>query len=208
MRLINISLIFFFVFFISIALKAEENYLKINYGITNNDVSVTAVRGTILTDDTDEGFMLSAGSMIGSNWGADFMYYDLGSTSITVDATEIIKINNVNYLAESAGTISNDISGYGMGLILANNDNLLSYYLKAGIHSWDKSGSTTILDNDTGFAGSFYNQGIGGYGGLGIAMNIFEKVAIDIAYDIIGLSNNASLDNNSSLLSAGFRVNF
>jgi hypothetical protein len=208
MKLINIPLVFFLVFFISIAVNAEENYIKINYGITNNDVSVTAFQGTIQTDGEDEGFMLSAGTMIGNNWGLDFMYYDLGSSSIKVDATEIIKIDNVLYEAQSAGTISNDISGYGLGLIVASNKKFLRYYAKAGLHSWDKAGSTTILDNDTAFAGSFYNSGIGGYGGLGIAVNFFEKVSIDIAYDVMGLSNDVSLSNNSSLLSAGFRVHF
>ena len=208
MKLVNLSLSLVIILFLSLSIKAEENYIKFNYGISNNEVSTTSTVGTIPTDESDQGFLLSAGTMIGDNWGAELMYYDLGSSSITMDAAEMITIDNVNYEAQSAGTISNSISGYGVGLILANNENLMNFYVKAGFHSWDKSGSTTILDNDNGFSGSFYNQGIGAYGGLGISINVLDNTSIDLAYDIIGLSNNASLENNSSLLSAGIKLSF
>ena len=119
-----------------------------------------------------------------------------------------IKSNQVTYMAESAGTISSDISGYGSGIVLASTNDTVTSYLKAGIHSWNKSGSTTILDNDNAFAGSFYSQGIGGYGGVGVATNVSDNLAIDIAYDIIGLSKDGTFGNMTSLLSVAFRVGF
>ncbi|PPR44810.1 MAG: hypothetical protein CFH18_00768 [Alphaproteobacteria bacterium MarineAlpha5_Bin8] len=197
-----------FILFFSSNLFAENNYINISYGITAHDLPVTATRGTITKDDDDEGFIVSAGALLGDSWGIDVMYYDLGSSSFKVDALDIIKIDNVDYEAQSGGTITNDISGYGIGLIGISNTDVISFYIKAGIHSWDKSGSTTILDNDNAFAGSFYNEGIGGYGGLGIGFNVLENITLNISYDIIGLSNNAQFDNSSSIFAGGLIAKF
>ena len=197
----------FFLFF-STSLFAE-NYINVSYGITTNDLSITATRSTSITkDDDDEGFILSGGTLIGNSWGVDLMYYDLGSTSIKVDALDYVKIDNVEYEVQSGGTISNDISGYGIGLIGMSDADLISFYVKAGVHAWDKSGSTTILDNNNAFAGSFYSKGIGGYGGIGIGLNVIENITLNISYDIIGLSNNAQFDNASSILSGGLIFRF
>ena len=197
----------FFLFF-STSLFAE-NYINVSYGITTNDLPITATRSTSITkDDDDEGFILSGGALIGNSWGVDLMYYDLGSTSIKVDALDYVKIDNVEYEVQSGGTISNDISGYGIGLIGMSDADLISFYVKAGVHAWDKSGSTTILDNNDAFAGSFYSKGIGGYGGIGIGLNVIENITLNISYDIIGLSNNAQFDNASSILSGGLIFRF
>ena len=83
--------------------------------------------------------MLSAGTLIGDSWGIDVMYYDLGSSSIKVDALDYVKIDNVEYEVQTGGTISNDISGYGIGLIGVSDADMISFYVKAGIHAWDKS---------------------------------------------------------------------
>ncbi len=194
--------------FFSTNLFAENNYINVSYGITTHDLPVTATRGTITNDDDDEGFIVSAGTLIGDSWGIDLTYYDLGSSSIKVDALDIIKIDNVDYEAQSGGTITNDISGYGIGLIGISDAEMISFYVKAGVHSWDKSGSTSILDNDNAFAGSFYNEGIGGYGGIGIGYNVLENITFNFSYDIIGLSNNAQFDNSSSIFAGGLIAKF
>ncbi len=205
-------IIFMITFLLSFSSSAENSYIKINYGISSHDLSTTSTAGTVTTDNSDTGFILSAGTLIGDFWGVDLMYYDLGSSSITADLNEQFKIDNVNYAAQSAGTISNEISGLGAGLLLstANSSDFLGLtaYVKAGLHGWDKSGSTTILDNDDAFAGSFYNDGIGAYGGIGFSFNMFNDIGVDLAYDTLGLSNDASLKNASSLLSAGVRISF
>ena len=114
------------VFFISIVLvltsffstisKAEESYLRINYGISSHDTGATTTGGTITYDDDDQGFILSGGYMVGDFWGVDFMYYDLGSTSISaLDANDTFKIDSINHLVETAGTIKNDTTGFGIG---------------------------------------------------------------------------------------------
>ncbi len=54
----------------------------------------------------------------------------------------------------------------------------------------------------------FYNQGIGGYAGLGVGVNIHENISLNISYDTLGLTNDAGFDNSSSLLGAGLKVNF
>ena len=84
----NLSLIFFsFVFFISIGLKAEGNYLKFNYGITTNKVEATAAitalgaNGVITTDDSDvtDGAVYSAD--FNTNLGGDITVTVSGSDS-------------------------------------------------------------------------------------------------------------------------------
>ncbi len=213
-NLFYIFSILLFTFFVSTVSSAENSYVKINYGFTSHDMGTTTTKGTITHDDEDKGFMLSAGYMAGDFWGVDFMYFDLGSSQLTsLDVADIVTIGGNNYIVTTAGTISNDITGYGAGLILASGHDSsalsgLNGYIKAGVHAWDKSGSTTLLDNSTAFGGSFFNQGIGGYGGVGITYNVFEAISFDVAYDIIGLSNDASFDSSSTLISLGLRATF
>jgi hypothetical protein len=137
------------------------------------------------------------------------MYFDLGSSSLSsLDVADAVKIEDNTYIVTTAGTISNDISGFGTGLILASSIDSLDAYIKAGVHAWDKSGSTTLLDNSTAFGGSFFDQGIGGYSGVGVAYNVYDTISVDIAYDVIGLSKDASFSSPSTLISLGLRVKF
>ena len=204
---------FFVIIFLSNTVLANTSYFKVSYGTTSNKIGTTTNKvGTIVTDEDDEGFMISGGSLIGDLWGVDFMYYDLGSTSIKVDANELFVFEGNNYLASSSGTITNDISGYGGGLyISSSNDNgFLSFSgsLRIGMHAWDKSGSTSILDNNTAFESKFYNKGIGAYAGLGISLNLTDNLAADISYDMIGINNMVSFDDSSTMGSIGLKYNF
>jgi len=210
----------FSIILISYNLNAKDNYIKVNYGTATHDLGVSATKNnigvmtTIKTDDADDGFLLSTGRMIGDNWGIDLMYYDFGATSVTVDKFDYIKLNNNSYEVITAGTIKNETKGYGLGFIGAVDAGSegfggLSYYVKAGIHAWDKSGTkTTLLDNNGAFNADFNNDGIGAYAGIGLSINLISNVALDIAYDAMGMSNNTSLDNNTSLISGGLRVKF
>lgn len=208
---------FLLCFLFASSLYAKDNYIKINYGIAeHNDTGVTISNsnGSMSSDNDDDGIIVSAGTLIGNNWGVDLMYYDMGSQSITIDnKNDIISYNSNQYQAtDNSGTISRDISGYGLGLIGVgdtSNDFLgVTFYLKAGIHAWDKSGSTTILDNDTGFSDAYFNEGIGAYAGTGLSLNLFQGLALDVSYDYIGLSNDLSFNEASTLLGAGLRFQF
>ena len=208
---LSICFLFSFIFFVSTTVKAE-NYLKINYGISNHDMDISKITSTVTHDDEDEGFIISGGTMLGDNWGVDVMYYDLGSSSLTsLDVGDDLKIEGDYYRVTTAGTISNDITGYGTGIILTTDtDNESSFnvnaYLKAGVHAWDKSGSTTLLDRNDDFAGRFFDEGIGAYGGLGAGIDVSDNISIDLAYDIIGLSKDASFGDASSLISVGIKI--
>ena len=197
-------------------LKAADSYIKLNYGISSNTVDVKAASGTasgaIGTDEEDEGFILSGGVMIGEAWGVDLMYYDMGDSTISVTTDDILQINNANYSVDSAGDINRNVKGMGIGLIVAGNsgNDFLSqdFYLKLGMHAWNKDGSTTLMDDNSGFKSKYYNEGIGAYGGIGVAINVFENTSLDLAYDIIGVSSYGDFEDNSSLLSLGLRVKF
>ena len=201
-----------FVFFNNSSM-ADSNYIKLNYGITSNEIGASAVgASTIVNDEDDEGFILSAGRLVGDTWGIDFMYYDLGSSSIKVDANEVFSFGGNNYIASSGGTISNDISGYGGGLYISSSsgEEFLSFSgtFRIGIHAWDKSGSTSILDNSNAFSADFYNDGVGAYAGFGLSLGLTENLAADISYDIIGVNNIVSFENGSSIASIGLKYNF
>ena len=118
------------------------------------------------------------------------------------------KIDNVEYEVQTGGTISNDISGYGIGLIGISDADMISFYVKAGVHSWDKSGSTTLLNNNNHINAEFFSQGIGAYSGVGVSYNVYDAISVDIAYDIIGLSKDASFGSSSTLISLGLRAKF
>ena len=79
-------------------------------------------------------------------------------------------------------------------------------YIKTGVHAWDKSGSTTLLDRNNDFAGRFFDNGIGAYGGLGAGIDVSDNISIDLAYDIIGLSKNVGFADASSLISVGIKI--
>ena len=212
-KYVSIIFLILLMFFASFSSKAGNSYLKINYGITSSNVEATAAVGTITTDSDDEGFMLSAGGLIGDFWGIDLMYYDLGDTKITVTSDDTITVNQSNFsTGKTNGDITRNTTGFGLGLIAAGSSEEgflgLNYYLKLGIHAWDRDGSTTLLLDNDGFKSKYYTQGIGAYGGIGVALNISDNLSLDLAYDLIGISSNASFENNSTLASAGLRVKF
>ena len=80
------------------ALSADKGYIHVNYGITAHSVGHTHVysypggTSTTTVDEEDQGFMVSGGFLIGSNWGVDVMYHDLGNTSIKGDANDIFQL--------------------------------------------------------------------------------------------------------------------
>ena len=200
-----------FAFFVSTISKAETGYFKFNYGISTHDMGTTTSAGTITHDDEDEGFILSAGYMVGDVWGVDLMYYDLGSSTLgSLDNGDEIKDGlGRTHTVVTAGTVKNDISGYGIGFVgSTNDDESWETYIKAGVHSWDKSGSTTLLTNNNHINAEFFSQGIGAYGGIGVAYKVYDTISVDVAYDIIGLSKDASFDSSSTLISLGVRAKF
>ena len=198
------------IFFVSTISKAETGYMKINYGISTHDMGTTTTTGTITYDDEDEGFIFSAGYMVGDLWGVDFMYHDLGSSTVgALDVGDAFKIGNLDHHVTTAGTIENDVSGYGIGFIASSNsDSSWDTYIKAGAHSWDKSGSTTLLSDNNHINGEFFSQGIGAYGGIGVAYSFYDTISVDVAYDIIGFSKDVSFDSSSTLISLGVRAKF
>ena len=141
------------------------------------------------------------------------MYYDLGSSSFKVTAKDVIKDDLNSYIVATTGTINRDISGYGLGIVGAVDVDIasylnMSYYAKVGAHNWERSGSTTLLDNNAAFKSRFYDDGIGAYGSLGVAANFTDNIGLNISYHSMGLSNDVSFGNSSSLTSAGLRFKF
>tara|TARA_B100001057_G_scaffold493668_1_gene588629 strand:- start:351 stop:1001 length:651 start_codon:yes stop_codon:yes gene_type:complete len=214
----NIYTKFFFgilILFITSNLKAESNYIKINYGLSSSEVGVTATSasGAITSDDEDQGYILSGGFIVGESWGVDFMYYDMGDTTITVTDDDIIKVDNSDFAVDTAGTINRNVTGAGIGLFLtggAEEASFLSldYSLKLGMHAWSQDGSTTLLDDNSGFKSKYYDEGIGAYSGISVGLNILNNTYLELAYDIIGVSSYGDFENTSSLLSAGLKVKF
>lgn len=208
-----LTTLFLFTFFVSIVAKAETGYLKVNYGISSHDMGTTTVTGAINHDDEGEGFIVSAGSMVGEFWGIDLMYYDLGSSTLgALDKGDEFKDKlGRTHTVVTAGTVKNDISGYGFGFIGASNqDSNISGYIKAGVHAWDQSGSTNLFNSRSNklLKDSFFTQGVGAYGGVGLNYDINDSISANIAYDIIGLSKEVGLGEASTLISAGFKLKF
>ena len=215
----NIKKILYFVFaflFIPFALNAQEGYINVKYGITSHDSNFTATKGGSTVDEDDEGYMLSAGVfLIGDNIGLDFMYYDMGGTSIKVNADDIISIDGADYLiGKTGGTISNTVDGYGLGVVLASSQvdsGFLSFGFqgKLGVHQWDKSGSTTLLFNSQSIDGRFYDSGTDLYAGLGVNLGLTQSIALNASYDVLGFDDSASsLDSASSMYSLGLTLSF
>ena len=155
--------------------------------------------------------MVSGGILIGSNWGVDLMYHDLGNTSIKGDANDIFELDGSQYQFSSAGTISNSTSGYGLGLIgfMSPEEGFINAFAKIGLHDWDRSGSSTILTDNTNINSRFFDDGIDLYAGFGIDINVLESLAINFSYDTLGFEDDAStLSRTTSLLSLGLSASF
>ena len=209
-------LISLFIFlFVPFSLNAQDAYINVKYGITSHDSNFSSKLGGATVDEDDEGYMFSAGYfLIGDNVGLDFMYYDMGGTSIKVNADNIITIDGADYMAQTGGTISNTVEGYGLGVVLASSpigDGFLSIGIqgKLGLHQWDKSGSTTLLFHSSGIDSRFYDSGTDLYAGLGINVGLTEAIALNASYDVLGFDDTASsLDSASTMYSAGLTLSF
>ena len=210
-KLLNISSIVILI--LSLSSFAKADYLKLNYGLTSND-SAVKLNGTGATiDDDDEGFMISAGTKLYGNFGLEVMYYDLGETSIKGSVGDKIKVDNAGYVFTTAGTVKNETTGYGVGIFAESETTTglgtFSGFVKLGMHNWDRSGSTTLIEEASkSFASRFYNDGIDMYFGIGINAGITESIALNISYDNMGFSDDGSLDSAGSLTSIGITANF
>ena len=215
----KVKLLFFvilsFLFTFS-ATSAEQGYLHVNYGITTHSVGHThkysSPGGTSTTtvDEEDQGFMISGGALIGSNWGVDLMYYDLGESKIKGDANDIFELGGSQYQFSTGGTISNSTSGFGLGVIgFMSSESLISAFGKIGLHDWDRSGSTTLLTDNTNINSRFFDDGIDLYAGFGVDINVLESLSVNLSYDTLGFEDSASsLSRTSSLISLGLSAAF
>lgn len=204
---------FLFIFFTySFSINAEESYVKINYGISQHGGSFTAKNGAPTSDDEGEGFILSAGTFIGSNWGADIMFYNLGETSIKGDKDDIFQVDGVGdrYIFTSGGTITNELTGYGIGIMGAAGlgQDLVSSSAKIGIHQWDKDGSTSLTQNNTAINSTFFDSGTDLYAGFGLNINVTETVAANVSFDVLGVADETSFGNSTSFISLGLTASF
>ena len=190
----------------------ENSYLKINYGISSHDLSTTSTQGTVTTDNSDTGFILSAGTLIGDFWGVDLMYHDLGNTSIKGDANDIFELDGSQYQFSTGGTISNSTTGYGLGVIgfiSPEEDGFINAFAKIGLHDWDRSGSTTLLTDNTNINSRFFDDGIDLYAGFGVDINVLESLSVNLSYDTLGFEDSAStLSRTTSLISLGLSASF
>ena len=218
--MIKVKLLFFIILsllFSFSASSAEKAYIHVNYGITAHSVGHTfiwsAPGGTATTtvDEEDQGFMISGGGLIGSNWGVDVMYYDLGESKIKGDANDIFELDGSQYQFSTGGTISNSTTGYGLGLIgfLSPENNLINGFAKIGLHNWDRSGSTTLLTDNTNINSRFFDEGVDLYAGFGIDINVLESLAVNLSYDTLSFEDSASsFSKASSLISLGLSASF
>ena len=219
--MMKLKLLFFiilsFLFSFS-ALSADKGYIHVNYGITAHSVGHTHVysypggTSTTTVDEEDQGFMVSGGFLIGSNWGVDVMYHDLGNTSIKGDANDIFQLDGSQYQFSSAGTISNSTTGYGLGVIgfiSPEEDGLINAFAKIGLHDWDRSGSTTLLTDNTNINSRFFDDGVDLYAGFGVDINVLESLSVNLSYDTLGFEDSAStLSRTTSLISLGLSASF
>ena len=211
----KILLFVFIALLVSVStLRAEEGgYIHINYGISSHSTSFVSHYGAPTIDDDDLGFMLSGGVLIGPNWGVDAMYYDLGKSSIKGDASDIFEIDGSMYQFKSTGggTVSHSTDGYGVGVIgfMSPDEGFMNAFAKFGLHNWDRSGSTTLLTDNTNINSRFYDDGIDLYAGFGVDFNVIESIGINASYDILGFGDDASIfTNTSTLLSLGITATF
>ena len=72
-----------------------------------------------------------------------------------------------------------------------------------------KTGSTTLLTDNTNINSRFYDEGVDLYAGFGVDFNVIESIAINASYDILGFGDDpSSFSNTSSLLSLGITATF
>ena len=206
--------IFFVVIFLftSLPLLANDNnlYIDVNVGIANQDLNITSKSGTTV-DDEDTGFMINLGSRISDNFSIEGMYYDMGDASIKGSANDTFVTEGLTYTWSSGGTLTSNTTGFGGALVgyLSTGD-LLEIYGKLGIHSWDHSGSSTLLDNNDAFNSKFFDEGTDLYYGFGIDLNITNSLNINLGYDALNFADtfDPSADDYSSFLYGGIKYEF
>ncbi len=192
---------------------AKADYLRVNYGVSSIDSGVNLKGSGATIDEDDSGFMLSAGKTLIGSMGVEAMYYDLGESSVKGSIGDTITIDNATYVFETAGTVKNETSGYGLGIFAAsestNGLGTFSGMLRFGLHHWDRSGSTTLIyESSKSFASRYYNDGVDLYLGIGLNAGLTENLALNVSYDSMGFADDGGYGNTGSLTSVGLTLNF
>tara|TARA_B100000686_G_C16611161_1_gene873887 strand:+ start:256 stop:879 length:624 start_codon:yes stop_codon:yes gene_type:complete len=197
----------FLSFFYFIPVNAENAHIGLKYGISSHNIDTTVSGATI--DEEDEGFLFEAGSFIGSNWGLELIYYDLGTAKITGSVGDSFTTNSTPYHFDTAGTVEVDTTGYGLGIFgSSSGDSLFGFNIALGAHNWNREGSTNLLSDNTTIDDRLFNDGVDLYASLGASMNLFDIVELTVDYDTFGFSDTAGLDQTQDLVSIGFRSRF
>jgi hypothetical protein len=197
--------------FYSLNLNADGLYAIAKYGLSSSDNSVKN-NGSPSIDNDSEGFMVTLGTQLGTNWGTEVMYYDLGETSITGNIGDSFKIDEASFVFDTKGTIKNNTTGYGTGIrfISSSDTEGFEFYGKTGVHVWDKSGSTTLLYHaDNGVNSRFYNDGVDLYFGFGFNYNLYSSLVLNVSYDALDFSDTGlGFSQIGSLISLGLKFDF
>ena len=208
----------FFVLMLSLSLSlfsliAKADYLKATYGLSSLGSDMSKKGGSATIDQDDSGFMINAGKTIWSGLGVEAMYYDLGESSIKGSVGDKITLDDATYVFTTAGTVSNETSGYGLGIFATtgNAEGLLSFSgtIRLGLHNWDRSGSTSLMyESSKAFDTRFYNDGVDMYFGIEVNAGLTDSLALNVSYDSMGFADEGSLDDSGSLASIGLLFNF
>tara|TARA_Y100001970_G_scaffold142135_1_gene174867 strand:- start:694 stop:1338 length:645 start_codon:yes stop_codon:yes gene_type:complete len=199
---------------ISFNIKAKEYTVKINYGLVNHDDAASSINNDIKYDNTDSGYIFSLSKNLNQMFDTEFIYYDLGDSTIKGENGEIFTHDGGNYQFKNSGTISRNTSGLGIGGIISTpkSDFNSSAYLKIGFHHWSHSGSTDLLHGSSStFESHYYNKGFDLYSGLGLDFTIINNVIVSLDYYYISFNDSTFgqiIGTPSTLLSLGLGLKF
>ena len=206
-KILILSILFLFY---SLNLNANGLYTIAKYGITASNDNITKKGAGAIIENESEGYMVTLGIGLSSNWGTEVMYYDLGETTIKGKVGEKFLIEKATFSFDTAGTVKNSTTGYGTGVRYMSSTEGLNFYAKAGMHVWDRSGSTTLLnDNDKAIDSRFYNDGADLYFGFGINYQVFGALSVNASYDAMDFGDTGTgLSDMGSMMSLGLKFDF
>ena len=148
------------------SLKAEGNYVGIDYLNNKIDTGITNISSTL--DESDSGYSLFYGGEINENLDLETSYQNFGEASLSGVSGNQFKVGSTTYEFNATASLSVKSSSWGAAAKpkMNLNDNVTAYG-KLGIHNWK---STFGITSTTATA-SADEKGTDVYFGGGIQLN-------------------------------------
>jgi len=164
---------------------SQQMYFGGSFGVTTVDTGVNAQAGATL-DDEDTSFKFYGGANINEYFGLEVQYANLGEASLnwpngtSVIADGLLETNNTG----ADLNVKLEATSLAFSGVLRMPGEVISPFVKLGLHSWDVDATATATVGVTTFSATSSDDGTDYLFGFGTDIAINEILSARIDYEI------------------------